>query len=58
MIYEGIIKSYETPQAAEVLRRTPNPNANFYQEAMAQYEDYTNRMRLIGQTLGIKRPAT
>ena len=56
MIYEGIIKSYETPQAAEVLRRTPNPNANFYQEAMAQYEDYTNRMRLIGQTLGIKDP--
>ena len=56
MIYESIIESYETPQAAEVLRRTPNPNANFYQEAMAQYEDYTNRMKLIGQTLGIKDP--
>lgn len=56
MIYEGIIKSYETPQAAAVLGSTPNPNANFYQKAMAQYEDYTNRMRLIGQTLGIKDP--
>ncbi len=56
MIYETIIKSYETPQAEKVLGRTPNPNANFYQEAMAQYEDYTNRMKLIGQTLGIKDP--
>ena len=56
MIYESIIKSYETPQAEQVLGRTPNPNANFYQEAMAQYEDYTNRMKLIGQTLGIKDP--
>ena len=56
MIYETIIRSYETPQATKVLGRTPNPNANFYQEAMAQYEDYTNRMKLIGQTLGIKDP--
>jgi len=56
MIYETIIKSYETPQAEQVLGRTSSPNANFYQQAMAQYEDYTNRMRLIGQTLGIKDP--
>lgn len=56
MIYESIIKSYETPQAEQVLGRTSSPNANFYQQAMAQYEDYTNRMRLIGQTLGIKDP--
>ena len=56
MIYETIIRSYETPQAKKVLGEVPGRNANFYQKAMAQYEDYTNRMKLIGQTLGIKDP--